>query len=181
MTDKDLERDLIEQSRDLFEDKTLPGLYFSQNMGNMYTPSLYYSLFAFLSRWAHVDDQLAFISLSLSSQMNEEHLYGRRILLFSYGSGLASSMYSVVCRKVHECRFTLGQVQKSIQRARYRLDHERIALAPFLIDKLLLEREKNDHQGNGEDEWWLCLIFSFFQFRSRHPNQEQPFERVTCT
>ncbi|CAF2042955.1 unnamed protein product [Rotaria magnacalcarata] len=128
VNDKDLERDLIEQSKELFEQKTLPGLYFSQNMGNMYTPSLYYSLFAFLI-----------------SQPTEEQLYGRRILLFSYGSGLASSMYSVVCRKVHECRFTLAQLQRSIQRARNRLDNERTALTPDLLDKLLLEREENDH------------------------------------
>jgi len=50
MNDKDLERDLIEQSRQVYEQKTLPALYFSQNMGNMYTPSVYYSLFSFLSR-----------------------------------------------------------------------------------------------------------------------------------
>ncbi len=50
MNDKDLERDLMEQSREFYEQKTFPGLYFSQNMGNMYTPSLYYSLFSFLSR-----------------------------------------------------------------------------------------------------------------------------------
>lgn len=74
-------------------------------------------------------------------------MYGRRILLFSYGSGLASSMYSVVCRKVHECRFTLAQLQRSIQRARYRLDHERIELSPECLDKLLVEREQNEHRG----------------------------------
>jgi 3-hydroxy-3-methylglutaryl CoA synthase len=50
MNDKDLERVLVEQSRELYEQKTLPALYFSQNMGNMYTPSVYYSLFSFLSR-----------------------------------------------------------------------------------------------------------------------------------
>jgi 3-hydroxy-3-methylglutaryl CoA synthase len=83
------------------------------------------------------------------SQSNEEQLYGRRILLFSYGSGLASSMYSVVCRKVHECRFTLGQVRKSIQRARDRLDHDRVELKPEFMEKLLLEREQNDHKGKG--------------------------------
>jgi 3-hydroxy-3-methylglutaryl CoA synthase len=42
---------MIEQSKEIFEQKTLPGLYFAQNMGNMYTPSLYYSLFAFLARF----------------------------------------------------------------------------------------------------------------------------------
>ncbi|CAF1170742.1 unnamed protein product [Adineta ricciae] len=129
--DKDLERDLIEQSRELFGQKTLPGLYFSQNMGNMYTPSLYYSLFSFLS-----------------SQPSEEQFYGQRILLFSYGSGLASSMYSIICRKVHDTRFTLGEIQKSIKRARQELDNERIELAPELMDKLLLEREKHDHQAS---------------------------------
>ncbi|CAF0841489.1 unnamed protein product [Rotaria sordida] len=129
LNNKDLERDLIEHSRELYEQKTLPGLYFSQNMGNMYTPSVYYSLFSFLS-----------------SQSNEEQLYDRRILLFSYGSGLASSMYSVVCRKVHESRFTLAQIQKSIKRARHILDYERIELTPDLMDKLLLEREKNEHK-----------------------------------
>lgn len=50
MNDKELERDLLKYSRNVYEEKTLPGLYFSQNIGNMYTPSLYYSLFSFLSR-----------------------------------------------------------------------------------------------------------------------------------
>ena len=86
-------------------------------------------------------------NLFFSSQPNEEQLYGRRILLFSYGSGLASSMYSVVCRKVHECRFTLAQLQRSIQRARHRLDHERIEIPPEIVDKILSEREQTDHQG----------------------------------
>jgi hydroxymethylglutaryl-CoA synthase len=83
----------------------------------------------------------------LFSQPNEEQLYGRRILLFSYGSGLASSMYSLVCRKVHECRFTLAQLQRSIQRARHRLDHERMEITPDLMDKVLLEREESQHKG----------------------------------
>lgn len=59
-------------------------------------------------------------------------------------------MYSMVCHKVHDSRFTLSQIQKSIQRARHILDNERIALAPELVDKLLLEREKNDHKGRDQ-------------------------------
>ncbi|CAF1436085.1 unnamed protein product [Adineta ricciae] len=129
INDKELEREMIEQSKELYEQKTLPGVYFAQNMGNMYTSSVYYSLFSFLI-----------------SQPNEEQLYGRRILLFSYGSGLASSMYSVVCRKVHECRFTLAQLQRSIQRARERLDNERMEISPEIMDKIFLEREANQHK-----------------------------------
>ena len=87
------------------------------------------------------------ICVSLSHE-NEESLHGRRILVFSYGSGLASSMYSVCCRKVQNSRFTLGQIQASIQRARHQLDHERICLKPELMDQLLTERERREHQGN---------------------------------
>lgn len=50
INDKELEREMIEQSKELYEQKTLPGVYFAQNMGNMYTPSVYYSLFSFLIR-----------------------------------------------------------------------------------------------------------------------------------
>ncbi len=100
------------------------------------------------------------------SQLNEEQLYGRRMLLFSYGSGLASSMYSIVCRKVHETRFTLGQIQKSIKRARDILDHERFELTPDLMDKLLLEREKNGHQGKSHlfrnEEKIGCFFSTFY-------------------
>jgi hypothetical protein len=59
INDKDLEREMIEQSREFYEQKTLPGLYFSQNMGNMYTPSLYYSLLAFLIRF--VGESISFV------------------------------------------------------------------------------------------------------------------------
>ena len=56
-------------------------------------------------------------------------------------------MYSVVCRKVHECRFTLERLQRSIRRAQYQLDHERVEIAPSLMEKILLEREENEQKG----------------------------------
>jgi len=93
------------------------------------------------------EKRIFLVSKFFFSQLNEEQLYGRRILLFSYGSGLASSMYSVICRKVHDTRFTLGQIRKSIQQARDILDHERIEITPSLMDQLLLERETYDHKG----------------------------------
>lgn len=80
------------------------------------------------------------------SQLNEEQLYGRRILLFSYGSGLASTMYSMICRKVHDTRFTLGQIQKTIRQARDILDNQRVEITPDLMNQLLSEREHNDHR-----------------------------------
>lgn len=56
-------------------------------------------------------------------------------------------MYSIVCRKVQDSLFTLTQIQKSISRARHTLDDERMELTPELMDKLLSEREKNEHRG----------------------------------
>ncbi|KAH8863141.1 Hydroxymethylglutaryl-CoA synthase 1 [Schistosoma japonicum] len=55
-----------------------PGLMFARNVGNMYTASLYACL----------------VSLLLNTPKAE--LLGRRILMYSYGSGLASAMYSIL-------------------------------------------------------------------------------------
>mgnify|MGYP006892778689 CR=1 FL=1 len=66
-------------------------------------------------------------------------------------------MYSVVCRKVHECRFTLAQLQRSIQRARHRLENERVEISPSIMDKLLDEREKNEHKS--KDCRFVCSHF----------------------
>ena len=44
---------------------------------------------------------------------NEDDLYSSRIILFSYGSGFASSMFSIVVSDVNKCqenRFTLRKI-----------------------------------------------------------------------
>lgn len=56
-------------------------------------------------------------------------------------------MYSIICRKVHDTRFTLAQIQTSIRSAREILDHQRLEITPELMEKLLFEREKKEHQG----------------------------------
>lgn len=63
------------QSKAAFEAKTKPSLLIATNVGNMYTPSLYGGLVAYL--------------------VEEPEPANRRIGLFSYGSGLASSLYSI--------------------------------------------------------------------------------------
>jgi hypothetical protein len=74
-------------------------------------------------------------------------------------------MYSIVCRKVNESKFTLAQIQKSVKRGRHILDHERIELTPDLMDKLLLEREKSEHKGivfqNEEEKIDLVFLVPF--------------------
>ncbi|CAD5228738.1 unnamed protein product [Bursaphelenchus okinawaensis] len=84
-------------SKDLLKSKVEPNITFNQRIGNMYTPSMYGQLVAFLAR------------STLSEKLN-----GQRILAFSYGSGSAAAMYSIRLnvnteaekvgyRKIHEC------------------------------------------------------------------------------
>lgn len=79
-------------------------------------------------------------------------------------------MYSVVCRKVHECRFTLAQLQRSIQRARNRLDHERVEIPPVIVDQLLSEREQNDHRGRESTSQNSFYSLSLAPFVPKQPN-----------
>lgn len=67
----------MDRSRPVFEAKTEPSLMLASRVGNTYTASVYSGLASYL--------------LSVPP----ERLAGKRIGVFSYGSGLASSMYSI--------------------------------------------------------------------------------------
>ncbi|KAF4540644.1 Hydroxymethylglutaryl-CoA synthase [Lasiodiplodia theobromae] len=60
-----------------FAERVEPGLLAATQCGNMYTASVYASL------------------VSLVSNVGSEQLQGRRIAVFSYGSGLASALFSL--------------------------------------------------------------------------------------
>lgn len=63
-----------------FAAKVQPSLLMPQNVGNTYTASLYTSL------------------LSLIAEKEDQELLDKRLLMFSYGSGLAASMWSMRIR-----------------------------------------------------------------------------------
>lgn len=71
-----LEKVSIQLSEQLYQDKTAESLFLSNQVGNMYTASLYSCLVSYLT--SKPVDKLA----------------DKKILLFSYGSGSASSMFS---------------------------------------------------------------------------------------
>lgn len=75
-TDRDLEKILLSVSEAIFKQKTDPSLMIAREVGNSYTASLYACLISFL------------LSASLDQLVN------KRLLLFSYGSGLSASMFS---------------------------------------------------------------------------------------
>ena len=74
---KDIEKIFVAHSEEFFKTKTEPSLWLAKEVGNMYTPSLYGGLVSYL----------------LSK--NPKDLFGTRLGLFSYGSGLASSFFSI--------------------------------------------------------------------------------------
>lgn len=49
--DKSVETSFLKASKEIYEKKTKPGLLISNQVGNMYTPSVYGGLASFLSRW----------------------------------------------------------------------------------------------------------------------------------
>lgn len=71
-----LEKVAIKMSDQLFRDKTEASLYLSNQLGNMYTASLYACLISYLT------------------SRPVEELANNRLLFFSYGSGSAASMFS---------------------------------------------------------------------------------------
>ncbi|XP_069497493.1 hydroxymethylglutaryl-CoA synthase, mitochondrial [Ambystoma mexicanum] len=75
-SNKEVEKAFLKASQGIFNQKTKPSLLLSTQNGNMYTPSVYGCL------------------ASVLSQYSAQQLADTRIGAFSYGSGLAASMFS---------------------------------------------------------------------------------------
>ena len=77
LTDKTVEKTFMALSKKKFQTRVQPGIQVPTMCGNMYCASVYGSLVALLSN------------------VTSEEFKGRRIGIFSYGSGLASSFFSM--------------------------------------------------------------------------------------
>lgn len=117
---KEIEKVCNVATKSVFEEKVLPSLQIAANVGNMYTPSLYASL------------------CSLLSNKDGSDLLGKRVTLFSYGSGLASSMFSL---KITEKEEDLSLIRNSVNVAYDRLN-ERTEIAPKDFADVLKLREQ---------------------------------------
>ncbi|ESO09369.1 hypothetical protein HELRODRAFT_185341 [Helobdella robusta] len=122
---KDLETSLMNASRDLYNSKTKPYLYLSNQIGNMYTPSLYAGLAVYIFRHKTVDEML-----------------GKTIVLFSYGSGLASSMFSI--KISNQNTETLTKIHNSLKSLSTRLE-SRKKVEPLSFQKMMKLREETHH------------------------------------
>ncbi|KAH8372176.1 hypothetical protein KR093_010403 [Drosophila rubida] len=121
--DRDVEKAFLTQSAEVFEAKTKKSLLLANQVGNMYTPSVYSGL------------------VSLLIGVPAAQLVDKRIGVFSYGSGLAASMYSI----------KVTQDAAAFERFVAKLDYvqpmlnSREKVVPEQFSSLMEVREKNNH------------------------------------
>ncbi|CAI7569512.1 unnamed protein product [Penicillium viridicatum] len=120
LTAKEVERTCIGLTKERFSERIQPSITAPTNCGNMYTASLYAGL------------------VSLLSNVTSEELQNKRIGMFSYGSGLASTMFSFRVKGD-----TSGIAQQL--RLHERLE-ARIAVSPEIYHDIRNLREKSYQQ-----------------------------------
>ncbi|GAB1607200.1 hydroxymethylglutaryl-CoA synthase 1-like [Argonauta hians] len=120
---KSVESRFMKSSEALFLQKTKPSLYLANRIGNMYTPSVYSCLMSYI--------------------MNQplDQLPGQRIVLFSYGSGLASSMFSL---RISPPSAALQRLHSALRRIKGRLRRRR-RVSPVEFERTLKLREDTHH------------------------------------
>ncbi|RDA88992.1 hypothetical protein CP532_0621 [Ophiocordyceps camponoti-leonardi (nom. inval.)] len=116
LTDKLLEKTFMALSQDRFRSRVQPSLRVATQCGNMYCASV----------WAGL--------ASLTSAFDGEALRGKRVGLFSYGSGLTSTFMSFRIRE------SVAEISDALE-----LDsrlHDRIPASPEVYENACLLREK---------------------------------------
>ena len=116
LTDKTIEKTFMGLAKKRFAARVQPSTQVPTMCGNMYTASVYSAL------------------VSLISNISNENLQGKRVGIFSYGSGLASSLFSL------KVRGSVEEMQKKVN-LQERLDTRRV-VAPENYDEMCNMREK---------------------------------------
>uniref|UniRef100_A0AAG5DI14 Hydroxymethylglutaryl-CoA synthase n=1 Tax=Anopheles atroparvus TaxID=41427 RepID=A0AAG5DI14_ANOAO len=155
--DRDVEKAFMTQYAPVFEAKTKRSLHLASQVGNMYTPSVYSCL----------------VSLLIGSDVDE--LLGKRVGVFSYGSGLASSMYSISVttdrEQLTEFKRHLNYVQPLLER--------RTKVAPADFTELMAVREKNNHAAPYEPTGSVEVLFpGTYYLKTVDSMHRRTYERV---
>ncbi|KAF3906656.1 hypothetical protein ABW20_dc0109707 [Dactylellina cionopaga] len=134
LTDRNIEKVFMGLAKKRFNERVQPALEAPTNIGNMYCASLYSGL------------------VSLIANKGGEQLDGKRVGLFSYGSGLASSLFSI-------------RVREGTAELKEKLDfHKRLAdrsiVDPSVYDSTMLLREKAHQQKDFKPEGSIDTIQS---------------------
>ncbi|KAI0629323.1 hydroxymethylglutaryl-CoA synthase [Trametes polyzona] len=122
LTDKALEKTFIGIAKAEFESTVEKGMKCARRCGNMYTASLYGGL------------------ASLLASVEPAELRGKRISMFAYGSGLASSFFTL------KVKGDTSAIREKMDLVR-RLDSMKVVPCQEYVDALAL-REKNHNAGS---------------------------------
>lgn len=143
--DRDVEKLLLKSSGSEFREKTQPSVLLGTEVGNMYTASLYGGLASLLVRYIHVCMLYTFYEITLFYSKSPKELLGKRIVLFSYGSGLASCMYSIRVSTDSTCEPSLSSVVATINDIPDRLASRKF-MPPGEFEQIMKLREETHHK-----------------------------------
>jgi len=115
-TDKSVEKTFMDLAKKRFQARVQPSIELPTMCGNMYSASVYSSL------------------CSILTNIPADQLLGRRIGVFSYGSGLASSFFSI------RVRGDVAEMSSKLD-VKSRLANRRV-VEPKMYDEMCLMREK---------------------------------------
>lgn len=101
-------------------------LYLAKNLGNIYTGSLYNGLLSLLLRGLPKEEGGEGLDLK-----------GKRVCMFSYGSGCASSMFLLRINGNYETVFRPANFKQRLE--------SRVKISPEVFDRWMQSRE--DHYG----------------------------------
>lgn len=155
--DRDVEKAFLTAYNSVFEEKTKKSLLLANQVGNMYTPSVYSGL------------------VSLLVSHTTDHLLGKTIGVFSYGSGLASSMYSI---SITQDPSKLGTLINHLSYVKPLLE-SRIKVDPTEFTRLMEIREKNNHAAPYEPSGDTAVLFpGTYYLKSVDDKHRRVYERV---
>lgn len=137
--DRDVEKIFMDYSKATFNQKTKPSLLLANQVGNMYTPSVYSGL----------------VSLLISADGDVSKLNGKHIGVFSYGSGLASTMYSISVTN------DSAKLQSLLDKLSYvkPLLEQRTRISPDEFTSLMETRAHNSHRTSYEPSGDVSQLF----------------------
>ena len=84
--DRDVEKAFVKTAKPMYESKVAPSTLLPRELGNSYTASAYTGLLSLIDAW-HANDE--------TMRPDPDEHVGKNVLMFSYGSGLASTLFSL--------------------------------------------------------------------------------------
>lgn len=157
--DRDVEKAFMAKFSAVYEAKTKRSLLLANQVGNMYTPSVYSGL----------------VSLLINSGAEPAALLGKSIGVFSYGSGFAATMYSI---RVTEDAAALAGITERLAPLRGLLER-REKVAPEEFTRLMEVRERHIHAAPYEPSGSVEALFpGTYYLKSIDAKHRRVYERV---